>query len=306
MPLDPPSSARPVPDRQPPPHSSPVEPAELQLESEFRFNCHPGIACFNACCRNIDITLTPYDILRLKRRLDMDSKEFVTRYTIPFEMDFHGMPGLKMRTRPGTTECTFLTDAGCSVYEDRPVACRYYALGNMGVRRKDESSVDDIYFVVREDHCLGHEEAKTRSVAEYRTEQGIEPYDDHNRAWRDIVLKKRSSGPTVGAPSARSLQLFDMCSYDLDSFRDFIRARSFRDIFDIDADEIDALADDEERLLAFSMRFLQQILFGEMSIPVKDGARKRRIAQRKETWAARREDEIAKQREELQRRQYEE
>lgn len=306
MRYDPPSSSHPPLDGQAPPNASPVEPTELQPDSEFRFHCHPGIACFNACCRNIDITLTPYDILRLKRRLNLDSKEFATRYTIPFELDFHGMPGLKMRTRPGTVECTFLTDAGCSVYEDRPAACRYYALGNMGVRRKDESSVDDIYFVVREEHCLGHEEEKTQSVAEYRIEQGIEPYDAHNRAWRDIVLKKRSSGPTVGAPSARSLQLFDMCSYDLDSFRDFIRARSFRDIFDIDPSEIDSLVSDEERLLAFSMRFLQQILFGEMSIPVKDGARERRIALRKETWAARREDEIAKQREELQRRQYEE
>ncbi|MBF2759911.1 MAG: YkgJ family cysteine cluster protein [Ectothiorhodospiraceae bacterium AqS1] len=306
MPHTPSSSSASPSEGSAPPHTSPVEPAELQPDSQFRFHCHPAISCFNACCRNIDITLTPYDILRLKRRLGVDSKEFAVRYTIPFELDPHGMPGLKMRTRPGTVECVFLTETGCSVYEDRPVACRYYALGSMGVRRKDESKVDDIYFVVREDHCMGHEEEKTQSVAEYRTEQGIEPYDDHNRVWRDIVLKKRSSGPTVGAPSARSLQLFDMCSYDLDSFRDFIRAEGFRGIFDIDQSEIDELADDEERLLAFSMRFLQQILFGEMSIPVKDGARERRIAQRKETWASRKEDEIARQREELQRRQYEE
>ncbi len=306
MPNDPPSPSRPPFENASPPMSSPVEPTELQLESEFRFRCHPEIACFNACCRNIDITLTPYDILRLKRRLDLEAKEFVTRYTIPFELDFHGMPGLKMRTRPGTVECVFLTKSGCSVYEDRPAACRYYALGNMGVRRKDESRVDDIYFVVREDHCLGHDEARVQSVAEYRIEQGIEPYDEHNRAWRDIVLKKRSGGPTVGAPSARSLQLFDMCSYDIDSFRDFVRSEGFRDIFDIDESEIDALADEEERLLAFSMRFLRQILFGEKSIPLKAEARKRRVERRKDIWAARREDEIAKQREELERRQYEE
>ena len=31
-------------------------------------------------------------------------------------------------------------------------------------------------------------------VAEYREEQGIERYDEMNRAWRDIVLKKRPPG----------------------------------------------------------------------------------------------------------------
>ena len=60
------------------------------------------------------------------------------RYTIPFEMDAHGMPGLKLCAKPGTTECVFLTERGCSVYTDRPVSCRYYALGSIGVRRNDE------------------------------------------------------------------------------------------------------------------------------------------------------------------------
>ena len=36
-------------------------------------------------------------------------------------------------------ECTFLGDEGCTVYEDRPAACRYYALGNMAVRKKDSA-----------------------------------------------------------------------------------------------------------------------------------------------------------------------
>ena len=84
------------------PYENPVQPRELTLESRFQFRCHNNIACFNACCQSIDITLTPYDILRLKRRLRMSSKEFVARYTVPFEMDAHGMPGLKMVTKPGT------------------------------------------------------------------------------------------------------------------------------------------------------------------------------------------------------------
>ncbi len=259
------------------PYQSPVQPHELRLDDSFQFDCHPGISCFNACCKSIDIQLMPYDIVRLKRRLGMDSKEFVARHTVPFEMDHHGMPGLKLLTKPGSTECVFLTEEGCSVYEDRPTACRYYALGSMGVRKKDSGRVEDVFFVVKEDHCKGHFEAKTQTVREYRQEQGVDVYDVMNREWRDIIIKKRSSGPTIGQPTARSFQLFDMCSYDMDSFRDFIQSPGFQDVFDLDEPALATLTTDEDKLLQFSFRFLKQVLFGEMSISRKEGAREKRL-----------------------------
>lgn len=279
------------------PVQSPIQPKELGLESEFQFDCHKGIACFNACCKNIDITLTPYDIIRLKNSLGLDSKEFVARYTTPFAMDHHDMPGLKMVTKPDSTECIHLTEEGCGVYEDRPAACRYYALGSMGVRKKDSSSVDDIYFIVKEQHCLGHFEPRKQTVAQYRREQGIEKYDEMNRDWRDIVLKKRSSGPTVGAPSARSMQLFDMCSYDMDSFAEFIRSQGFQSMFTISDEQVRALQDDEELRLLFAMRFLKQVLFGEMTIPMREKAREQRVAEREAVWTRRREQAVKQWRE---------
>lgn len=260
-----------------PPSPSPIEPVELNLDSEVQFDCFRGISCFNECCRSIDITLTPYDIVRLKRRFDLDSREFVGRYTTPFPMDYHEMPGLKMNTKPGTTECVFLSDDGCTVYEDRPAACRYYALGNMGVRKKDASEVENVFFIVKEPHCRGHEQARKLTVREYRQEQGIERYDEMNHEWRDIVLKKRSSGPTVGRPSDRSLQLFDMCSYDVDSFREFMQSPGFQEVFDIPKPELERLLDDEDELLLFAFRFLKQVLFGIMSIPVREDAKEKRI-----------------------------
>jgi len=264
------------------PWQSPVQPVELRPNSEFRFNCHKGVPCFNACCRNIDITLMPYDIARLKRRAGLTSSQWVSRYTLPFPMDGHAMPGLKMATKPGTTECMFLEESGCGVYADRPSACRYYALGSMGVRRAGGAQVEDIYFVVKEAHCKGHDEPRTLSVAQYRKEQGLEKYDEMNREWRDIVLKKRSSGPTVGKPSDRSLQLFDMCSYDIDNFREFITGDGFAEVFDLAADELAELLADEDQLLLFAARFLKQVLFGEMTIPVKPGARSARLQKRRQ------------------------
>ena len=283
---------------------SPINPEELTADSEFQFRCHKEIACFNACCKNIDLQVLPYDILRLKKHFGITSSEFVGRYTVPYEMDAQGIPGLKMVTKPGTSECIHLTEEGCGVYENRPAACRYYALGSMGVRKKESKQVEDIYFVVREDHCLGHDEPHTQTVAEYRTEQGLDQYDDQNRHWRDLVLKKRSAGPTVGAPSERSLQLFDMCSYDLDGFREFMQSAGFREVFDVPVDEEREMLADENKLLEFSMRFLEQILFGTQTIAVRAEAREKRIELRREIWQKRRDQQIDKQKKELHKQQY--
>jgi Fe-S-cluster containining protein len=274
------------------PYESPVQPTQLTLENNFQFRCYPGIACFNECCRNIDILITPYDILRLKKRLGITSSEFVARHTLPFEMDHHSMPGLKMLTKPESTECVFLTEEGCSVYEDRPAACRYYALGSMGVRKKDASQVEEVYFVVKEPHCLGHNEPQTQTVGEYRKDQGVDRYDEMNHLWRDIIIKKRSSGPTVGKPSERSMQLFDMCSYDVDSFRDFIQSEGFQDIFDVEADTLRQLLSDDEELLQFAFRFLEQVLFGVENIPVKAGAKEKRLEKRRTVLDERRRKEV--------------
>jgi len=264
------------------PYQSPVNPVELTLDSEFQFHCHKDISCFNECCKNIDITLMPYDIQRLKRRQGISSSEWVAKYTMPFPMDAHDMPGLKLATRPGSTACVFLRPEGCSVYEDRPTACRYYALGSMGVRKQGAAEVEDVYFVVRESHCKGHEEPRTQTVREYLVEQGLVEYDEKNREWRDIVLKKRSSGPTVGKPTPRSMQLFDMCSYDIDNFRTFLQSPGFSEVFDLDGKEKSELTEDEDRLFQFSCRFLKQILYGEMSIPVNPNAKQRRLRRKKE------------------------
>lgn len=264
------------PFKEPKP-ATPVQPVALGPQERFRFQCRQGIACFNKCCENTDILLTPYDLLRLKNRLDVSSREFIDGYTRDCELDTHGMPGLKLGHKPGTHECIFLTPEGCGVYEDRPAACRYYALGLMSMRKKDSPSDEDSYFVVKEAHCLGHDEPRELTVEEYRTEQGVLPYDEANRDWRRIVLKKRSSGPAVGRPSQRSFELFFLASYDLDGFRAFVASEGFRSVFDLPQDEYARLLTDEQALLAFSLRYLRQVLYGEKTIALRAGAAAERM-----------------------------
>ena len=281
---------------------SPVQPVMLSLEERFRFRCHKGIPCFNKCCENTDILLTPYDVVRLKKRLDLSSRELIDRYTRDCELDAHGTPGLKLGHKEGSRACVFLGADGCSVYEERPAACRYYALGMMSMRRKGSSADEDSYFVVKEDHCLGHLEPHEQTVGEYRREQGLEPYDEANREWRRIILKKRSTGPAVGRPSQRSFELFFLASYDIDGFRAFVASEGFQQVFDLEPSYYMTLLSDEEELLRFAFRYQRQVLYGESTIPLKKGSAAERAQRYKEKLAeraAQSDEERAKRQDDL-------
>ena len=55
----------------------------------------------------------------------MPSGEFLKQYSVPFEMDKDGTPGVKLRSVDGGTACQFMVPEGCSVYENRPRITSY-------------------------------------------------------------------------------------------------------------------------------------------------------------------------------------
>lgn len=273
---------------------SPVVPEMVDGSKKIQFQCRKGIACWNACCSNIDISLTPYDILRLKRRLGLASAAFLQQYAVPYEMEKDGIAGVKLKPVEGGSACQFMKPEGCSVYEDRPTACRYYPVALLSMRRQDEYVDRDAYALVKEDHCLGHKEPRSLTIDEYRAEQGLDTYDVQGRGWRQLVLKKKSSGPTVGKPSVRSRQLFFMTCYDIDTFRAFVDSGPFKDIYDVPESELEAMLGDslesEQALMQFGFRFLRQVLFGEETIPLhQEAVEKRRELVREKTAKAERE-----------------
>ncbi len=270
---------------------SPVVPEQFDEDHVIKFRCYKGIECFNACCRNIDITLTPYDIIRLKQRLGLTSSEFLAGYTYPFEFGRNSIAGVKMQPVEEGTACQFMTDEGCSVYEDRPTACRYYPVGLLSLRRADENFDRASYALVREDHCKGHLEDREISIRDYRKEQGLEEYDELGRGWRQLILKMKSAGPSIGNLSKTSLQFFFMACYDLDRFREFIRSEGFSATFDIDDETRQALYEDDLALLKFGEQMIRQIMFGEETIKQKNDAYDALVARREQQRTLREEME---------------
>ena len=273
------------------PHNSPVEPTRLELEDKIKFRCHKDISCWNQCCSRADVSLAPYDIIRMKKNLNIDSSEFLKNYTVPFEIDAHGIPGIKLRTTDDGA-CLFMTDEGCSVYEDRPTACRYYPSGLLSMRALGKSEDEQHFLMIKEPHCKGHDEDREITIADYRKEQVVEEFDELNRDFYRIILKKKSTGPTIGAPSDMSLQLFFMASYDVDRFRRFVISDSFKNMYTITDEEFASFENDDIELMKFGFKLMKQVLFGELSIKEREGAYDKRAEERKEILAYRKQAEI--------------
>jgi len=267
--------------------ASPVAPETFDENHVIKFRCYKGIECFNACCSNIDITLTPYDIIRLKNRLGMTSSEFLNKYTIPFEIAANSIAGVKYKPVEGGTACQLMNEEGCSVYEDRPTACRYYPVGLLSMRRADENFDRASYALVKEDHCKGHQEDREITIGDYRKEQGLEEYDEHGRGWRQLILKMKSAGPSIGALSKTSLQFFFMACYDVDRFREFIKSPGFGQSFVIDDATRKELLEDDLALLKFGDRMIRQVMYGEETIEKKTDAVDRLVERREEQGALR-------------------
>jgi len=265
---------------------SPVVPNMVDGSHTIQFSCHQGITCWNACCSNIDISLTPYDVLRLKKRLNVASAVFLKEYTVPYELEKDDIAGVKFRPVDNGTACRFMRPEGCSVYEDRPTACRYYPVALLSMRKQDEYVDRDAYALVEESHCLGHKEPRTLTIDAYRTEQGVAEYDELAHGWRQLILKKKSCGPAIGKPSLKSRQLFFMACYDVDTFRAFVASEGFGKLFKLTDEERTMLMAEDVELMLFAFRFLKQVLFGEQSIELDETTAKNRLDAWRERQAA--------------------
>ena len=233
---------------------------------EIQFRCRKGIACWNACCSNIDISLTPYDILRLKHRLGI-TLDRVPRRVHRALRDGEGRHRRRQaaaRSRAARA-CQFMTPEGCGVYEDRPTACRYYPVALLSMRRQDE--YDRPRFL-----CAGEGSALPRPrraarAHHRRLPRGTGPGGVRRARPRLAPAdpeEEIAPGPTIGKPSKRSLQLFFMACYDIDRFRAFVASDGFAELFDLPADEMQKILADDAELMLFGFRFLRQVLFGEV------------------------------------------
>src|SRR5512139_878051 len=248
-----------------------VVPVKLTKDSRFKFRCHPKVRCFTACCSNVNIALPPYDLLRLRKRLGLAADEFIRQYGDIQILDKTLFPVVTLKMRDDEKKsCPFVTPDGCTVYEDRPNICRYYPVGMATLRKKDaEGGKDEFYFMTKEDHCKGFEEEKEWTIDEWRRDQQADLYDEMNRGWMEILIKKKSFGERE-FPEIKN-QMFFMVSTNTDYLREFVFGSSFLETYDIPQERIEKVRTDDAELLKLGYEWLRSAMFAEQTLKIRDG-----------------------------------
>ena len=202
-----------------------MESKPLTLKDRFKFLCHKELECFNKCCRRVNLFLMPYDIIRIKNRLGISSSEFLRKYTTWHIGYYTGLPVVMLKMNP---ECPFVSDEGCTIYEDRPGSCRLYPLARVKIGN------EEYYYIIREDFCKGFEEDRVWTVEEWIKDQGAEKYNEMNDLFMELISAKNRLGREL---NERELELIYMACFDIDRFRDFITKAGY-DVSDYSDEEL--------------------------------------------------------------------
>ena len=253
-----------------------IEPIRLGPDNKFKFKCHKDVSCFTQCCRGINIVLTPYDIIKLKNRLQLSSEEFLAIYTEPQLLEKTDLPIITLKLLDDEQQsCPYVREDGCIVYEDRPTTCRYYPLGVASLSYKEGADESGFYFFVNEPHCRGFEEDQTWTVREWREDQGVDIRDELNAEWTDLVVRKRSFPPNLQL-TEQTKKMFFLASYNLDKFREFVFESSFLSLYVVEPELQAEMKKDELALLKFGVRWLKWLLFkeGDFKLNEKEAAKR--------------------------------
>ena len=239
-------------------------------DGTFRFACHSGVACYTRCCHNADMYLHPYDIIRLKQRLGMTSEEFLMQHTITAFRENPCFPNvmLKMSDLPDSP-CSFLSENGCTVYEDRPYSCRAYPL-EPAFYGDGENQLNIRCYVARHGHCLGHRENRKWTARQWMEDQQMDEHNEINARWARIDTLFRQNPFGKKAQDSPAMKMAHMASYNMDTFRRFVFDSSFLSRFHVPQERLEAVREGDTALLLLGFDWILRFLYGQGPLRERD------------------------------------
>jgi len=239
------------------PDLAPEHVRPLTPDATFRFSCHPGVACFTDCCRELELALSPYDVLRLSRHLGLAPSDFLDRYALVEQAEGGGFPQVFLcMVDDGRASCPFVTASGCRVYADRPGACRTYPLGR-GAFTTPEGGRHEMHVLLTEPHCKGFNEGEHQDITAWQKDQDLATYNAMNDELLPILHHPRLKDSYPPEEHEEEIFLF---LYSLDTFRQQLLKATLTLPFPITATERQELAREDLALLRLGIRWLNHVL----------------------------------------------
>lgn len=235
----------------------------LQEGERFTFRCHEGLKCFTQCCRNLNLFLYPYDVLRLKKGLKISSEAFLDAYVNIVQRDSNFFPDVLLRMAENEERtCPFLEESGCTVYLDRPDTCRTFPLEQGILFQGQEGRATDVYFFKPPDFCLGQHEPDAWTTETWTSDQEAGFYHEMTTKWSEVKALFQSDPWGPEGPYGQKGKMAFMATYNLDRFRDFVFHSTFLKRYKVKGGVLRKIKADDVALMKFGFGWVKFFVWG--------------------------------------------
>ncbi|UCF94848.1 MAG: YkgJ family cysteine cluster protein [Desulfobacterales bacterium] len=242
----------------------------IEENDTFLFRCHPGVACFNRCCRNLNLFLYPYDVIRLKNSLGISSDEFLDQYVDFVLRPSNFFPDVLLRMSENHEHtCPFLQVSGCSVYPDRPDTCRTFPLEQGLLYDAALRKNRPIYFFRPPDFCLGRHEDQVWTIPSWSKDQEADTYHEMTIRWAELKQLFQTDPWGREGPEGPRAKMAFMATYNMDQFRDFVFHSSFLKRYRVKSALLRKTASDDAELLKLGLAWVKLFLWGMPSKSIR-------------------------------------
>jgi Fe-S-cluster containining protein len=238
----------------------------IKAQDTFTFCCYPGIACFNRCCRNLNLFLYPYDVLRLKQALGISSDEFLDHYVDVVLRSANFFPEVLLRMSESDEKtCPFLMDSGCSIYPHRPDTCRTFPLEQGLLYDVAKQKNTPVYFLRPPEFCLGQHEKKRWTVLTWVKDQEARIYHQMTVQWAELKRLFHTDPWGGEGPEGPKAKMAFMATYNIDRFREFVFHSSFLKRYKVKSAILKKIENDDEELLKLGFDWVKYFLWSMKS-----------------------------------------
>ena len=235
----------------------------LQEGESFTFRCHDGLECFTQCCRNLNLFLYPYDVVRLKNKLKISSEEFLNSYVDIVQRESNFFPDVLLRMAENEERtCPFLDESGCIVYPDRPDTCRTFPLEQGILFQGPAGGATDVYFFKPPDFCLGQYESQEWTTESWASDQEAVFYHKMTAKWSEVKALFQSDPWGPEGPYGQKGKMALMATYNLDRFRDFVSKSTFLKRYKVKSDVLKKVRADDLALMKFGFGWVKFFVWG--------------------------------------------
>jgi uncharacterized protein len=236
---------------------------QLEAADTFCFRCHPDLACFNKCCRNLNLFLYPYDVLRLKNSLAISSDTFLDQYVDVVLREGNHFPEVLLRMADSEEKtCPFLSGTGCRVYPDRPDTCRSFPVEHGVLFDDTGKTARKVSFFRPPEFCQGQQETDRWSLDSWCDDQEAGEYHKMTVRWAELKRLFQSNPWGAEGPSGPRAKMTFMATYNLDRFREFVLGSSFLKRYRVKKVTVNKVRRDDTALMLLGFAWVKLFLWG--------------------------------------------